>query len=196
MKCHDVQRMISGFIEKKLTDEQLEDFLEHIETCQDCYDELEVYYMITIGLMQLDEDHTGTMDFKKNLKDFIGEQHRELYMRRRTAARRRGVKRTAIVLLVAAMLFCGHTLLFSEEEIHSLDDFTSAATLSLYTFWFGEDAVDGNIQRIPESTDVSSGRLYFEQHYPVILPAGFSVEQRGMVLPDKLPASISSESSE
>ena len=196
MKCHDVQRMISGFIEKKLTDEQLEGFLEHIETCQDCYDELEVYYMITIGLMQLDEDHTGTMDLKKNLKDFIGEQHRELYMRRRTAARRRGVKRTAIVLLVAAMLFCGHTLLFSEEEIHSLDDFTSAATLSLYTFWFGEDAVDGNIQRIPESTDVSSGRLYFEQHYPVILPVGFSVEQRGMVLPDKLPASISSESSE
>ena len=52
MKCHDVQRMISGFIEEKLTDEQLEGFLEHIENCQDCYDELEVYYMITIGLMQ------------------------------------------------------------------------------------------------------------------------------------------------
>ena len=28
MKCHDVQRMISGFIEEKLTDEQLEGFLE------------------------------------------------------------------------------------------------------------------------------------------------------------------------
>ena len=196
MKCHDVQRMISGFIEKKLTDEQLEDFLEHIETCQDCYDELEVYYMITIGLMQLDEDHTGTMDLKKNLKEFIGEQHRELYMRQRTAARRRGMKRTAIVLLVAAILFCGHTLLFSEEEIHSLDDFSSAAALSLYTFWFGEDAAAGNIGGIPEPMDVSSGRLYFEQHYPVILPAGFSVEQREMILPDKLPASISSESSE
>lgn len=55
MKCHDVQRMISGFIEEKLTDEQLEGFLEHIENCQDCYDELEVYYMITIGLMQLEK---------------------------------------------------------------------------------------------------------------------------------------------
>lgn len=88
MKCHDVQRMISGFIEEKLTDEQLEGFLEHIENCQDCYDELEVYYMITIGLMQLDEDHTGTMDLKKNLKDFISEQNKELYMRKRLAARR------------------------------------------------------------------------------------------------------------
>lgn len=26
MKCHDVQRMIQGFIEKRLTDEQLEAF--------------------------------------------------------------------------------------------------------------------------------------------------------------------------
>ena len=50
MKCHDVQRMIQGFIEKRLTDEQLEAFLEHIASCRDCYDELEVYYMITTGL--------------------------------------------------------------------------------------------------------------------------------------------------
>ena len=33
---------------------------------------------------------------------------------------------------------------------------------------------------ISETSAVSSGRLYFEQHYPVILPAGFSVEQRGL----------------
>ena len=51
MKCHDVQRMIQGFIEKRLTDEQLEAFLEHIASCRDCYDELEVYYMIRTGLL-------------------------------------------------------------------------------------------------------------------------------------------------
>ena len=112
MKCHDVQRMISGFIEKKLTDEQLEGFLEHIENCQDCYDELEVYYMITIGLMQLDEDHTGTMDLKKNLKDFISEQNKELYIRKRLAARRHFAKRAGIVIMAVILAFCGHTLLF------------------------------------------------------------------------------------
>ena len=47
---------------------------------------------------------------------------------------------------------------------------------------FGEDAVTEDMGNISETSDVSSGRLYFEQHYPVILPAGFSVEQRG--LPD------------
>lgn len=182
MKCHDVQRMISGFIEKKLTDEQLEGFLEHIENCQDCYDELEVYYMITIGLMQLDEDHTGTMDLKKNLKDFISEQNKELYMRKRLAARRHFAKRAGIVIMAVILAFCSHTLLFSEQEIHTLNDFKDAAAVSLYAFWFGEDAVTEDMGNISETSDVSSGRLYFEQHYPVILPAGFSVEQRG--LPD------------
>ena len=173
MKCHDVQRMISGFIEEKLTDEQLEGFLEHIENCQDCYDELEVYYMITIGLMQLDE---------KNLKDFISEQNKELYMRKRLAARRHFAKRAGIVIMAVILVFCSHTLLFSEQEIHTLNDFKDAAAASLYAFWFGEDAVTEDMGDISETSDVSSGRLYFEQHYPVILPAGFSVEQRG--LPD------------
>ena len=156
MKCHDVQRMISGFIEEKLTDEQLEGFLEHIENCQDCYDELEVYYMITIGLMQLDEDHTGTMDLKKNLKDFISEQNKELYMRKRLAARRHFAKRAGIVILAVILAFCIHTLLFSEQEIHTLNDFKDAAAVSLYAFWFGEDAVTEDMGDISETSDVSS----------------------------------------
>ena len=73
-------------------------------------------------------------------------------------------------------------VLFSEQEIHTLNDFKDAAAVSLYAFWFGEDAVTEDMGDISETSDVSSGRLYFEQHYPVILPAGFSVEQRG--LPD------------
>lgn len=179
MKCHDVQRMISEFIEKKLTDEQLEGFLEHIETCQDCYDELEVYYMITIGLMQLDEEHTGTMDLKKNLKEFIGEQHRELALRKKMAVRKRFAKRAVVAVLGVVILFSAHTLLFSQKEIHTLNDFTDAAALSLYTFWFGEDALD-QAENMPDTNQPTSGRLYFEEHYPVILPAGFAIEQRGL----------------
>lgn len=93
MKCHDVQRMIQGFIEKRLTDEQLEAFLEHIASCRDCYDELEVYYMITTGLLQLDEEHSETLDFKKNLSDFIESEQHGLYMRRRAEHNRRVLRR-------------------------------------------------------------------------------------------------------
>ena len=91
-------------------------------------------------------------------------------------------KRAGIVIMAVILAFCSHTLLFSEQEIHTLNDFKDAAAVSLYAFWFGEDAVTEDMGNISETSDVSSGRLYFEQHYPVILPAGFSVEQRG--LPD------------
>ena len=91
-------------------------------------------------------------------------------------------KRAGIVIIAVILAFCSHTLLFSEQEIHTLNDFKDAAAVSLYAFWFGEDAVTEDMGDISETSDVSSGRLYFEQHYPVILPAGFSVEQRG--LPD------------
>lgn len=180
MKCHDAQRMISDFIEKKLTDQQLEGFLEHIETCQNCYDELEVYYMITIGLRQLDEDHTGTMDLKRNLKDFLAEQERELLLRKKIASRRRLFKRAGIALLLIVFVFSLHTLMFSEKEIHSFDDFTDAATLSLYTFWFGEDALSEPVEPVSEPNSREYSRFYFEKRHPVLLPAGFSVEDRGL----------------
>ena len=53
-------------------------------------------------------------------------------------------------------------VLFSEQEIHTLNDFKDAAAASLYAFWFGEDAVTEDMGDISETSDVSSGRLYFE----------------------------------
>ena len=36
-------------INKELTDKELSAFLSHIHTCQDCYEELEIYYTISSG---------------------------------------------------------------------------------------------------------------------------------------------------
>ncbi len=180
MKCHDVQRMIQGFIEKRLTDEQLEAFLEHIASCRDCYDELEVYYMITTGLLQLDEKHSETLDFKKNLRDFIESEEHALYMRKRAEHRRRVLKRTVVVILVLAVAFSAHVFISSEKKIQSIDDFKAQAALSLYTFWFGKDAVAENAGQTDELPSASQCRLNFEWQHPVILPAGFAVDQRSL----------------
>ena len=180
MKCHDVQRMIQGFIEKRLTDEQLEAFLEHIASCRDCYDELEVYYMITTGLLQLDEEHSETLDFKKNLRDFIEAQWRALCMRRRAEHNRKIMTRVAAAALIIVFIFTAHVFISSENKIESIDDFKDEAALSLYSFWFGEDAV---AEKVRDEEIVPSDprcRLNFERMYPVILPAGFAVDQLGL----------------
>lgn len=181
MKCHDAQRMIQGFIEKRLTDEQLEAFLEHIASCRDCYDELEVYYMITTGLLELDEKHSETLDFKKNLRDFIESEEHALYLRRRAEHNRKVLKRTVAAALVILIAFTVHVFISSENKIRSIDDFKDEAALSLYTFWFGEDAVAENTRQAADLPSASQCRLNFERQHPVILPAGFAIDQRNLL---------------
>lgn len=183
MKCHDVQRMIQGFIEKRLTDEQLEAFLEHIASCRDCYDELEVYYMITTGLLQLDEEHSETLDFKKNLSDFIESEQHGLYMRRRAEHNRRVLRRAVAAALIIIIVFSVHVFISSENKIQSIDDFRNEAALSLYTFWFGKDEATGNIRDEDVLPSPYQCRLNFELQHPVILPSGLEVDQRA--LPDE-----------
>lgn len=170
MKCHDIQLMITGFIEKRLTDQQLETFIDHIAHCRDCYDELEVYYMITTGLMQLDENHTGTLDLKKNLRDFIEEQRRGLCARKRASARKKRLIVTGIMLLLCGMIFFGYVFLTTEEGIHTPEEFRIAAVGTIQKYWFGQEAFS---EPEPETKDPVERRIEFELNHPLI-PSYFS----------------------
>lgn len=55
MTCKEVEQMVMPYINKELTDKELSAFLSHIHTCKECYEELEIYYTIYMGLAQLEE---------------------------------------------------------------------------------------------------------------------------------------------
>ena len=54
MKCEETLSKIDGYINNNLSYREMEDFLEHIKNCPDCYDELETYYTITVGMKYLE----------------------------------------------------------------------------------------------------------------------------------------------
>lgn len=167
MKCHDAQLLIVGFIEQRLTDQQLEAFIDHIAGCQDCYDELEVYYMITTGLMQLDEDHTGTLDLKKNLRNFIAEQRQALYDRKRTASRNRRLSMACIICILCAGIFLGNIFLTSEEGIHSIEDLKKAVGNTIQNGWITREESSDQDE---ELMDPAECRMTFESQHPLIPP--------------------------
>ncbi len=69
MNCRETQKNISLFLEKKLELEQLEEFLEHIERCNDCKEELEVYYTLYTAMRILEEDtNYKNISYKIDLK--------------------------------------------------------------------------------------------------------------------------------
>lgn len=56
MNCQTAESMVNRYIEHDLSVDELEDFLEHVENCPSCYDELETYFIVHAAMQQLDEE--------------------------------------------------------------------------------------------------------------------------------------------
>ena len=79
MDCIKVQKLIRPYLEGQLSDRELEEFLNHVENCRECHDELEIYFSIyqTLG----DEDDDGDYNFTRKLEQQL-KRSRD-YLRRR-----------------------------------------------------------------------------------------------------------------
>lgn len=56
MNCREAQQLVMPYINNELSDDELEGFLEHIDTCGECKEELEIYFTVAVGIQQLDEE--------------------------------------------------------------------------------------------------------------------------------------------
>ena len=49
MTCREAERLVMPYINGSITDEELEEFLNHIEHCENCREELEIYFTVDEG---------------------------------------------------------------------------------------------------------------------------------------------------
>lgn len=63
MKCLDVQKMIIPFVNDKLSKKDLERFLNHLDDCESCREEYDVYYTLLMGMRLLDEEDNIARNF-------------------------------------------------------------------------------------------------------------------------------------
>ena len=87
MNCQTAESMVNRYIEHDLSVDELEDFLEHVENCPSCYDELETYFIVHAAMQQLDEkQEDSVLDFKGLLEEDIRKsKHYIMKMRFRRA---------------------------------------------------------------------------------------------------------------
>ena len=86
MNCSTAESMVNRYINRTLSVEELEDFLEHIEECSSCRDELETYFIVHEVVRQLKEEGgDSVLDFKELLELDIRKSRR--YIRKRKASR-------------------------------------------------------------------------------------------------------------
>lgn len=54
MKCKETEKLIPLFLEDELDTDDLRDFMEHIETCDECKEELSIQFLVSEGMARLE----------------------------------------------------------------------------------------------------------------------------------------------
>lgn len=68
MNCKRFQFLMKDFLFHNIKDETvLEDALAHVKTCKSCYEELELYYILNVGMEKIERDETNAYDFTGDL---------------------------------------------------------------------------------------------------------------------------------
>ena len=79
MKCKETEKMIPLFLEDELDTEELRDFMEHIDKCAECKEELSIQFLVTEGLSRLEAGNV--FDLQHELSDRIGDADHSLKRR-------------------------------------------------------------------------------------------------------------------
>lgn len=69
LTCKEAAKMVIPYIDRQLCDKDLRRFVAHIKECPDCREELETYYIVYKGLMQLDEKEELPMNIIEALNE-------------------------------------------------------------------------------------------------------------------------------
>lgn len=100
MTCFEAQCLITAFINEKLDQDKLKEFLGHINHCADCKEDLEVYFTLLNGMKQLDENEIIDNNFHIDLEGFIHKQEEKLQQERSKKIQKR-------IILCLFMLLLG-----------------------------------------------------------------------------------------
>ena len=93
MDCRTAEGMVSSYIKHDLPLNELEEFLDHVQNCSSCYDELETYFIV----------HEVTQQLEKLLEQDIRKSRR--YIRKKKASWLMfGVSICLLIATIAAIL--------------------------------------------------------------------------------------------
>lgn len=114
MNCVDTEPYIQLFVDDKLTGARLREFLNHIEACPECYEEMEINYLIKEALSRLEDGKT--FDLRTELVQKLECSKRCLRLHEKLVLFRQVVMIftlvTLLMTLISAVLTYGPSYLF------------------------------------------------------------------------------------
>lgn len=111
MDCERAEKLIQPYVQDKMPENEMEEFITHVRNCPDCYDELETYFIIRQAARYLDDDDRQSYNLRGLLAQDLREKERRIQKKKR-----RNVFFTVLILVLAVLLivFTLHYLDFVE----------------------------------------------------------------------------------
>ena len=80
MTCKDADKHIQQFLDDDLDNRELADFLNHIESCPECKEELTIQFLVKVGMQRLEDGNTFNLN--KELEILLSDAKKRLSVRR------------------------------------------------------------------------------------------------------------------
>ena len=102
MDCKNVERWIPFYLNEELNERDTREFLNHIKSCESCYQEMEIIYMASAGLERLESG--SSIDINKEMHRIM--QHSEKKLKKRQILTRAGmvINILAMIAVVIALI--------------------------------------------------------------------------------------------
>lgn len=130
----EAQSKIVAFVEDKLEGGELLEFVRHVRSCENCAEELEIYYTLLVGMKQLDEDQELSTDFKAQMEEKLNIEYKHIQNRRKLTG-------STIVIIFAALCatgFLGYESLRNTRYLQEQADKKAQQSEYYYYDSFGE----------------------------------------------------------
>lgn len=103
LTCQEAQRTITPYMNNLLKIEEMEDFIDHIRTCKECKEELEIYYTLFIGMKLLDEQKNISNNFRMELEQRLQESEEQIVHEKMKRIQKR-MYFVALLLVIALIM--------------------------------------------------------------------------------------------
>ncbi|MBQ8923756.1 MAG: zf-HC2 domain-containing protein [Lachnospiraceae bacterium] len=129
MTCLEAQSNIMAFIDGKLPDDEVVDFVRHMQSCKNCSEELEIYYTLIVGMRKLDDNEDLPQNFKQLLEEDLEKAKGKVQKAKRFKISTFSV--FFIIAVIVLFLFYGRIL----QKVYDIEQITIKERQSDYYFY-------------------------------------------------------------
>ncbi len=80
MTCKDAEKLIPEFLDDDLDNQELSDFLSHIDSCPECKEELTIQFLVRVGMQRLEDGNT--FNLSRELEHLLSDSKKRLHVRK------------------------------------------------------------------------------------------------------------------